>query len=172
MDTTKPENLHTFPLESHITPNFLWRDVVHSDVGERNGVDNTPPDSMWPAIINTASHLEMVRTKILRAIIVNSFYRSLTVNTLVGSHYTSQHVKGEAVDWVCPAFGTPYQVCHALIPFIEELGIDQLILEHTWIHTSFNSNPNSKPRGMVISLLATGGYAPGLTDKFGKPLTT
>lgn len=171
MDTTKPENLRTLARETHISPNFLWRDVVHSDTGERAGIDNTPPDNLWGAILHTVSCMEMVRTKILRPILVDSFYRCLTLNALVGSHYTSQHLKCEAVDWVCPEFGTPYQICHALIPFIEELGIDQLILEHTWIHSSFCADPHMKPRGMVISLLASGGYAPGLTDKFGKSLT-
>lgn len=153
-----------------LTPHFTWQDVIHSDVAERKGINNTPPDSLWRSIVHTAERMEMLRTKLLTPISVNSWYRSLELNALVGSKFTSQHPKGEAVDWTSHEYGTCIQIVHALIPHIEELQIDQIILEWSWIHTSFCANPNSKPRGNVLTLLTSGGYAPGITDHLGNPL--
>jgi hypothetical protein len=76
-------------------------------------------------------------------------------------------VKGEAVDFVSPKFGTPLQVVQALSKKMEELEIDQLILEHTWVHISFALSPPRLPRGSILTLLATGKYATGITDKYG-----
>lgn len=160
-----------FNITEPLTDHFTWTDVVRSTVGERHKIVNIPPDNLMPALCNTALHMEAVRAVLGGLpISVDSWYRCLTLNALLGSKYTSQHPKGESVDWICPAFGTPAIIVRALIPHIESLGIDQIILEWSWIHTSFNSNPNSKPRGNVLTLLGNGDYAPGITDHLGNSL--
>jgi hypothetical protein len=110
--------------------------------------------------------MDKVRVVLLdKSIHVDSWYRCLELNRLLGSKDTSQHVEGKAVDFTCPDFGTPLEICRQLIKFKDLIRFDQLILEHTWVHISFNSGSS---HGEVLSLLATGGYAHGLTDKEGK----
>ena len=41
---------------------------------------------------------------------INSGYRNEEVNKLVGSRPNSQHLQGLAIDFICPAFGTPEQI--------------------------------------------------------------
>lgn len=159
-----------FDFSQPLTAHFTWTDVMRSTTGERKGIANIPPDFLIPALSNTALHMEAVREILAHPISVDSWYRCVELNEAVGSRYTSQHIKGEAVDWICPAYGTPMLIARKLIPHIQSLGIDQIILEWSWIHTSFCANPNSIPRGNVLTLMGNGGYAPGITDKNGKPI--
>lgn len=159
-----------FDFSQPLTEHFKWSDVTRSTTGERHRVNNTPPDFLIPALQHTASCLEAVRAILGGAVLVDSWYRCVELNQLLGSHFTSQHIKGEAVDWICPAVGTPIQLVRQLVPYMAQLKIDQIILEWSWIHTSFCANPNSVPRGNVITLMGNGGYAPGITDKNGKPI--
>ena len=101
---------------------------------------------------------------------ITSWIRVPELNLAIGSKPGSQHEKGEAVDFICPQFGSPLDICIALIKCKDLIGFDQLILEHTWVHISWNSTPNSVQRGQVLSLLSGGKYAVGLTDLNGKPL--
>jgi hypothetical protein len=153
-----------------ITSHFEWADVTHSEEAIEHGIDNRLPLDLIDTAINTARGMERVRGIVDYPITVNSWYRCPTLNTLVGSKSTSQHLKGEAVDWVSHEAGTPVELCKLLIPYQDFLGYDQLILEHTWIHISFPSNPTAIPKKQVLSLLESGGYASGLTDNKGNPL--
>lgn len=73
----------------------------------------------------------------------------------------SQHMLGEAVDWHCPSYGSPYEVCCKLSLEMERgLEIDQLIYEYTWIHNSFVKEGS---RQQILTLNAsTGGYKNGI----------
>lgn len=157
-------------LDTHISDHFTYSDVVRSEIASRRGIDNIPSGSLIPTLTNTAKNLEGVRNVLLKPIIVSSWFRCLTLNQLLGSKDTSQHTVGEAVDFESPTFGSPYRVCKAIINAGELVPFDQLILEHEWVHISFCSDPSMKPRSQVISLLQSGGYAKGLTDKFGHTL--
>lgn len=151
-----------------LTEHFSWKEVVHSDTAIAHGIDNTPPDILELVLEHTADCMERVRAALNNnPIDVSSWYRSLQVNPLVGSNnLTSQHPRGEAVDFTCSTFGTPFAICKQLIALHELIRFDQLILEHSWVHISFTLS-GTKPRNQVLSLLETGGYAQGLTDKKG-----
>lgn len=153
-----------------ISKYFTLGEAKTSEKAVEKGIDNTIPKLIIPVVFTTGAKMDRVREFLAKPIHVNSWYRCLELNRLLGSKDTSQHVKGEAVDFICPAFGTPLQIARALVPVLSELEIDQLILEHTWIHTSFCANPSNKPRNHVLSLLADGSYASGLTDKQGNKL--
>lgn len=99
--------------------------------------------------------------------IVNSWFRLLDLNRFIGSKDTSQHPKGEAVDFISPKFGTPEEICRKIITNKDLINFDQLIFEYTWVHISWNSIPGSVQRGQVLTLLSSGKYAAGLTDKNG-----
>jgi len=159
----------TYPV--YLTEHFQWRDVIVSDTAARLGIDNSLPPELIRAAELTAMKMEKVRTILGFPIFINSWYRGPALQALpqfFNPH--SQHPKAEAVDFVCPGFGPPEHICKALLEYKDLLRWDQLIFEHTWVHASWSSDPNVKPRGDVLSLLESKGYAIGITDKKGVPL--
>jgi hypothetical protein len=154
----------------NLSEHFTLEEAVKSETAQDACIDNTPTEFIIEAMKNTASEMEKVRTLLGFPLHVNSWYRCLALNNAVGSKPTSQHIKGEAVDFICPDFGTPTEICKTLVDYSGFIGFDELILEHTWIHISFCSNPNSVPRNRVLSLLASKTYATGLTDVHGNPV--
>lgn len=155
-----------------LSEHFTLEEATESSTADRLGLNNDPTPDVLEVMYITALKMEKVRALLgNKPIKVSSWYRSPAVNKAVGSKsHASQHLVGEAVDFKCPSYGTAYQVCKQLIAYNDLLHFDQLILEHSWIHISF-AILSRKPRGMVLSLLADGSYATGLTDKLGKPLT-
>lgn len=154
---------------TQLSEHFTLAEATASDTALRLGIDNTNPSAdVLAATYRTAVRMEKVRELLKSAIHVNSWIRCLALNTAIGSKPTSQHIKGEAVDFVAPDYGDCLAVAQALITNQSLVRYDQLILEHTWIHISFCA-PTCIPRGEVLSLLATGHYSKGLTDKEGKP---
>ena len=144
-----------------LSQHFTLEEATISQEADRRGIDNSHPD---PQIITTASKtaVKMEKVRLIlnsNAIHINSWIRALALNRALGSKDTSQHIKGEAVDFICPSFGSPLAICKKLIENKTLIGWDQLILEHSWVHISWNSTPNSQQRGQVLSLLQDGGYA-------------
>jgi hypothetical protein len=157
--------------DTQITDHFYLSEVTDSAEASRKNIDNSLPIELYPAVKKTAIGMEKVRTALNDSpISINSWYRCLELNTALGSKPTSQHIKGEAVDFIVPRFGTPAKICKYLLPFQSLIRWDQLILEHTWIHISWNSIPAGVQRGQVLSLLKSGEYATGLTDLYGDSL--
>lgn len=155
----------------YISTHFAIEEVTKSSVAARHGIDNSLPSELIPVIQNTAAHMELVRMVLRQApVFTESWYRCLALNRALKSKDTSQHIKGEALDFVSPAFGTPLQIVKQLSQSPILLQFDQLILEHDWAHISFNSIPDSKPRCQVLTLLSDKTYAVGITDKHGKEI--
>lgn len=152
---------------SSLSDHFTWEEASITQV---RGVDNSIPDNIKPAVIFTANRLEYVRALLMCPIIINSWYRSVGVNSRVGGTKTSQHMQGSAVDFIAPKFGPPLEVCRKLIKYTDLINYDQLILEHSWVHISFKPIPGAVGRKQVLTLLQSGGYANGLTDKLGNKL--
>lgn len=150
-----------------ITEHFSWEEASFSSTASRLGIDNTIPEEVKNAVRRTAVNMEKVRTVLGKSIHIDSWYRCKELNDSLGSKETSQHRKGEAVDFVCPEFGTPLDIARAIINAGALIRFDQLILEHTWIHISFCSIPGTIPRGQVLSLLKSKNYALGLTNPEG-----
>jgi hypothetical protein len=154
-----------------LTDNFTWEEVVASQTAARRGINNDLPIELVPAVKNTARHLERVRALLQAPILVSSWYRSPALNAAIsGSSPRSQHMKGEAVDFIAPRYGSPAAICTRILKFPELISFDQLILEHTWVHISFSSDPAVKNRRQVLSLLDSGSLATGLTDRKGRPI--
>ena len=153
-----------------LSEHFSWQEVTFSSTAERLGINNVYPPEITVAILNTARNMERVRALLGEPIHIDSWYRSPELNAAVHGVSTSQHLKGEAVDFLCPAYGSPLAICNKILRYPELIKFDQLILEHSWVHISFCSDPAVKPRAEVLSLLKSGGYASGLTDSDGKKL--
>ena len=101
---------------------------------QQRGLSNDPPPPVLTRLTETARILETVRALLgNRPILVTSGYRSPEVNRAVGGSATSAHMRGEAADFICPAFGSPRAVCRAIAA--SDLRFDQLIEENgRWVH--------------------------------------
>ena len=122
-------------LSIHFTLEEFTRSVNHPSI------DNSPSTEALDNLYETAAGFERIRSVLNKPINLSSGYRSPKLNSAVhGSRY-SQHCKGEAGDYTAPQFGTPLQVCRAIVANAEFIDFDQLIFEGTWVHTSFSENP-------------------------------
>lgn len=151
----------------HLSTNFTLQEACISETASRLSIDNSIPSHLISTLEKTAIGMERVRAVLdNKPININSWYRSLLLNRALNSKDSSQHRTGEAVDFICPAYGCPVDIAKRLVDRHPNIRYDQLILEHTWIHISFNNNP----RGQVLSLLSNGSYSTGLTDRQGNIL--
>ena len=120
---------------------FELVEFIVSQTAERAGIDNTPPADVVERLRYVAQCLEGIRTILGVPIVVTSGYRCPELNRRIGGAKTSQHVRGEAADWVAPGWGTPADIVRHLV----HVGVcyDQIILEFAssasggWVHTSF-----------------------------------
>lgn len=151
---------------SSLSENFTWDEA---EITTHREFDNTIPPELESIIRNTAYGMERIRFILKTPVIISSWYRSPEINVAVGSSKTSQHIKGEAVDFISPKFGRPVSVAKKLVDEKKYIKFDQLILEHTWLHVSFSGDPNRPQRGEVLSLLKNKKYTFGLTDSNGNP---
>lgn len=138
-----------------LTEHFTLEELIASDIAARHGIDNIPSS---PLIISNlkslAEGLEDVRKLLGKPITINSGYRSLMVNSLLGSKPTSQHTKGLAADFVCPSFGTPKDIIKKIVS--SDIKYDQVILEFDrWIHISF-CEEGYKPRKQALIIDSSG----------------
>ena len=151
-----------------ISPHFTWDDVI---VTQHRNIDNSIPTELRNNALLTAAKLEVVRMALYSSpITVNSWFRCLELNTAIGSKPTSDHTKATAIDFTASGFGSPIEICKKLVADKDTIGFKQLILEHSWVHISWDHSPGVVPKLEVLSLLKSGGYAVGLTDNQGRIL--
>jgi hypothetical protein len=145
----------------NLSEHFTLQEATASAKARMIKDDNQPDQKQLQQMKYTAEQMEKVR-KILGdlPIRVNSWFRSPAVNKAVGGVSTSQHAKGEAVDFTCSLYGNPYEVCVELSARKGELQYDQLIYEHTWIHISFVND--RKPRLQDLTYMGAGKYIKGI----------
>lgn len=118
-----------------LSPHFTLEEMTASQEAVRKGLDNTPDATVFLALQDTAKHMETVREILGHPIIVSSGYRSPEVNVAVGGRENSAHTTGHAVDFICPGFGSPADVCRRLAA--AGVKCDQIIFEGSWCHISF-----------------------------------
>jgi len=137
-----------------LTEHFALAELTASSTALRRGIDNTPDA---PTIANlsriTAPGMEAVRALLGCPITVLSGYRSPVLNEAVGGSKTSAHVRGYAVDFICPEYGNPREI----VTCIEQSNIrfDQIIFEGTWVHISFDPIQ----RGQILTAHFSAGKA-------------
>lgn len=131
---------------------FTLEELIQSGYASRHGIDNTPDAEALLNLRYTAEQLDRVRALLGVPVLVSSGYRCQKVNSAINGSKNSQHLRGQAVDFTAPSFGTPEQIAHAIasshIPF------DQLILEYgAWVHVSF---VKKNPRMQVLTIDRSG----------------
>lgn len=124
--------------ESLKRKNFKPFEFFKSETAKKLGVINYPnPEEEQEILRNlntNADTIQSVRDRLGYPITINSAYRCKIVNDAVGSKDTSQHLQGLAVDFVCPKFGTPYEI----VKYLHSIGFvaDQVFCEGSWVHLS------------------------------------
>ena len=137
---------------------FTLEELTASQAAARHNLNNNPPPEALENLKFLTANMDKVREFLGHPIRVSSGYRSVAVNTAVGSKSSkSQHTQGLAMDFTCPGFGTPKQVVQAIID--SDFEYDQIIHEfNSWVHISFVKN---KPRkqALVIDSKGTRSFA-------------
>jgi uncharacterized protein YcbK (DUF882 family) len=140
-----------------LTRHITLEEMTDSQTAARRGINNVPPPSSHEHknLKRTAEVMEEVRTILGdQPILISSGYRCPPLNTAVGGSKGSAHMSGLAVDFSCPSFGTPLQICKKLQPYMKALGIDQLIHEYnTWVHLGLSADA---PRHMALTINVSG----------------
>lgn len=151
-----------------MSEHFTLNELTFSATAHAIGLNNTPPPEIFANMQNyLVPGAERARVILLNnAIIVSSGFRSKELNRLIpGSSDTSAHTLGYAIDFTCPGFGNPYQVCVALAE--SDLVFDQIIYESAldryqnltiWCHASFDP----RARRMTLTKKPGQDYIPGL----------
>lgn len=145
-----------------LSEHFYKWEFEKSEYAQRKGLDNSIPKHFMTNAKRMAMLMEQVRSILGdKIIVVNSMYRSPAVNKAVGGSRTSYHLQALACDFVCPSFGTPYQVAKA----IEASNIiyDQLIYEGSWVHIGL-ADELKTPRMQVLTM-RKGKYFNGIVLK-------
>jgi len=143
----------------NLSKHFTFEELTVSDAAARRGIPNVPEQEEFENLQYLAVKLEEVRQLLGEPMLISSGYRSPDTNFIIGGSKNSQHMKGQAVDFICPAVGDPYEICS----IIDRSGIlyDQLIHEYgRWVHISF---VKEKPRREVLTICtAKQGYRRGI----------
>jgi hypothetical protein len=137
----------------HLSKYFTLEELIFSQTATRLNIDNKPSKSIILQLTKTATKLDNIRNLLNKPIFISSGYRGPILNARIGSSITSQHLKGEAVDFTCKEFGSPRKVVLAILA--SGIEFDQLILEYdAWVHISFVDSGNRK-QALIINKKGT-----------------
>ena len=126
-----------------LSKHFTLEEFTKSMTATRKGIKNDPGSGDIKNLENVAYEiLEPVRAKFEKPVTITSGYRSEELCEAIGSKKTSQHAKGQAVDF--EILGVPNIKVAYWIQ--NNCDFDQLILEYYcpkdgakgWVHVSYN----------------------------------
>ena len=142
-----------------LSEHFTLEELTYSDIAKRHSLDNNPDKFSIANLTRVATLLEDVRALFNQPIRINSAYRSITVNSLLGSKPTSQHCIGCAADIRIDGL-TPDQIVKKIIK--SDIQYDQLIREFdSWVHISIPNGEGyvARKQALIIDKTGTRSYA-------------
>jgi hypothetical protein len=142
-----------------LSEHFTLDELTFSDIAKRHSLDNNPDKFTIANLTRLATLLEDVRNLFNQPIRINSAYRSITVNSLLGSKPTSQHCIGCAADIRIDGL-TPDQIVKKIIK--SDIQYDQLIREFdSWVHISIpaHNHEAARKQALIIDHSGTRPYA-------------
>ena len=139
-----------------ISDHISYKEATFSQTATRKDIDNTPSEEVLQRMKTVADNIfEPLRAHVGGPIKINSFYRSIMLNTAIGGSKSSQHTRGEAID-IDDTLGCMSN--KDMFTFIkDELDFDQLIWEFgddenpAWVHVSYVSPENNRRRILKAS---------------------
>lgn len=130
----------------YLSDNFSLFELTYSVTAKANGFNNEPSKCVIDNLKALCQNvLQPLRNHLGVPIIVTSGYRCAALNKKLGGVVNSQHVLGQAVDFV-----TPRKDLKISFNYIKNyLNFDQLLFEHakdgsTWIHVSYKADGNNR----------------------------
>ena len=123
--------------------NFKISELIKSDTAIKNNINNMPDINSLDNLLDLIFYcLQPIRDKIKKPMIITSGFRSNLVNKLVKGVSNSQHLKGQAADFIINGM-TPAQIIEKIKTY--NIDFDQLINEYDrWVHVSYNKNNNRR----------------------------
>jgi len=129
----------TTPLDTKLAPNFTFGELTATGNLRFVDVNRRAAEHFLKPLTELAEMAQVVRNK-FGPVVIHSGFRCASLNTHVGGSATSQHCKGEAIDFHC----TKASLTEVFdwIRKESKLEFGQLILEGarpeapTWIHLS------------------------------------
>jgi hypothetical protein len=145
-----------------ISEHFTLEEMTFSETAARRGLDNAPGAAAVDNLKRVAAFMEEIRALVGgKAIVVHSGYRAPAVNRAVGGVSSSAHCSGLACDFVCPEFGTAYEVAAAILE--SDLEYDQLIFEYGWVHVGLAQAGLLCRREALTKRAAAAGFEAGIS---------
>lgn len=127
----------------YLTKNFTFEELCHSATAESKGIKNVPGNRWQEAMVRDnlkvlcEQVLQPLRDHLGKAVVINSGFRTVQVNQLVGGVPTSQHLLGEAADI---RIDSAAQGCQWAQWIMDNCSFDQMLLERSgtavWLHVS------------------------------------
>ena len=119
-----------------LTDHFTLAEMTVSQEAARSGLKNVPNAAQVESLLLLCQNvLEPLRVRLKRPVVVNSGFRSPTVNRRIGGAANSQHCKGQAADIIVPGMSVAEVVAR-----IRKMGLpyDQLLDEYgQWVHVIY-----------------------------------
>ena len=155
-------------MATKLSEHFTLEELIVSPTAKKLGLSNVPTQEHIQNMKYCCEKiLEPVRAHFGKPIQVNSSYRSPLVNKAVGGSPTSQHSKGEAIDFEIP--GVSNKTVADWVA--DNLEYDQVILEFYnakdgsnsgWVHASIKRAGGNRKQRLVATKSKSGGtvYTP------------
>lgn len=153
---------------NQISAHFTLAEATKSATADARGISNQPNEQELAVIRDTAQRMEQVRSLLGgKPILINSWFRNPAVNAAVGGSSTSDHMSGRSVDFRCPEYGTPLDICRKIAA--SGMDFDQLIFETNasggqWVHIGFGQ----RMRRQVLTKKPNKPYQHGLIERHKK----
>ena len=130
----------------NLTQNFTLNELVYSVTAEANRIDNRPNVKVVANLKALCENvLQPLRNSLGCPVIVSSGFRCAELNKKVGGRPNSQHLLGEAADFVVPQRNLKdvFNYIKAHLPY------DQLLFEYNssgdrWIHVSYRADGKNR----------------------------
>lgn len=146
-------------MKTLLSPHFSLEELTFSEVGSRQGIDNTAPATCVDNLRRLClTLLEPARELLGVPLHINSGFRSVTVNAAVGGAHASAHLMGLAADFV----PIGWDISEAFDKLMSEpaLPYDQVIFEcAAWIHLAAPANGLTARRQALTATGHAGGWA-------------
>lgn len=121
--------------------NFKAIDFFKSNIAKKYKINNfVKSQTIIDNLSVVADKIQEVRNLLNCPIIISSAYRCHALNELVKGEKYSQHLYGQAIDFIAPEFGSPEEI----VLFLKEMKVevDQCLIEDGWVHLSIRKNMN------------------------------
>jgi uncharacterized protein YcbK (DUF882 family) len=123
--------------------NFKISELIHSDLAVQNNINNMPDINALDNLLELTFYcLQPIRDLIKKPMIITSGFRCSKVNFFAGGAINSQHLYGQAADFIIKGMA-PKEIIEVIKN--SNIEYDQLINEFDkWVHVSFNKGKNRK----------------------------